>query len=134
MFSKAIFVGHLGADPDMRYTPQGQAVCSFRIAVSRKWGEGKEETLWVKVSTWGNLAETCSKFLTKGRLVLVEGDRLKVDAYTNKEGQPAASLELTAQTVKFLGGRGDNGGSGQPTQTQAADVGNVNQSLDEIPF
>ena len=131
MYAKVVFVGYLGGEPEMRYTPNGQAVCNFRMAVTRKWGQGQEETLWVKVVTWGSLAETRSKFLAKGRLVLVEGDRLKVDAYTNREGQPAASLELTAQTVKFLS-KGE-GGNGQ-AQAAPADVSNATTSWDEIPF
>lgn len=135
MFAKVIFVGHLGNDPEMRYTPQGQGVCSFRMAVSRKWGDGqggtKEETLWVRVSVWGKTAEACSQYLSKGKLVLVEGDRLTLNVYANKEGQPAASLELTAQTVKFLS-KGE-GGNGQQ-QNAPADVSNASQSWDEIPF
>ena len=129
MYSTHVLVGHLGSEPEMRYTPNGQAVCSFRMAVSHKWtgkdGTTQEQTTWYRVSTWGKLAETCSQYLSKGKLVLVEGDRLETKPYANKEGQPAASLELTAQTVKFLSkGEGGNGNG----------VSNASQSWDEIPF
>lgn len=144
MYSKHVLVGYLGRDPEMRYTPNGQAVCSFSVAVSRKWtdaqGQPHDETTWYKVSTWGKLAETCNQYLTKGQMVLVEGDRIKLDAYTNREGQPTASVELTAQTVKFLGRReGGAGGQGQGTgggrqNTVPAYDGPSQMSEDEIPF
>ncbi|MCW5850931.1 MAG: single-stranded DNA-binding protein [Anaerolineae bacterium] len=132
----------------MRYTPNGQAVCSFSMAVNRRWtdpqGAVHDETTWYRVSTWGKLAETCSQYLTKGRLVLVEGERLKVNAFTNREGQAAASIELTAQTVKFLGGRDGAQGQGAPAQGAAggrpannavpAYEGYGQMSEDEIPF
>jgi single-strand DNA-binding protein len=143
MYSKHVLIGHLGSDPEMRYTPNGQAVCSWRMAVNRRWVDAQnqqhDETTWYKVSTWGKLAETCNQYLAKGRLVLVEGDRLKVDAYTNREGQPAASMEVTAQTVKFLGGRegvqgqGQGASGGRPNTVPAYD-GPGQMSEDEIPF
>lgn len=111
MYSNIVLVGYVGADPELRYTPGGQAVCNFRMAVSRKWtqnGESHEETTWYRVATWAKLAEICGQYVHKGSLVLVEGDRMTVNVYTNKQGQPAASLELTAQTVKFLGGKGQS--------------------------
>lgn len=142
MYSKHVLVGYLGADPEMRYTPSGQAVCSFRMAVSRRWTDAQgamhDETTWYRVSTWGKLAETCSQYLAKGRLVLVEGDRLAVNTYTNREGQAAASLELTAQTVKFLGGRdsapGAGGGAGRASGGVPAYEGGNPMAEDEIPF
>lgn len=110
MYAKHVIVGNLGNDPEMRYTPTGQAVCSFSIAVNRTWtdaqGQKHDETTWYKVATWGKLAEVCSQHLHKGEAALVESDRLKVSPYLNREGQAAASLEIpAATTVKFLGGR-----------------------------
>jgi single-strand DNA-binding protein len=141
MYSKHVLVGYLGRDPEMRYTPNGQAVCSFSVAVSRRWtdaqGGQQEETTWYRVSTWGKLAEQCNQYLTKGRLVLVEGDRIKVNTFTNREGQTGTSLDLTAQTVRFLGGR--EGGQGQGMSggrqnTVPAYDGPGQMSEDEIPF
>ncbi len=142
MYSKHILIGNLGSDPEMRYTPTGQAVCSFSVAVNRRWtdaqGQSHDETTWYRVSTWGKLAETCSQYLAKGRMVLVEGDRIKVNPYLNREGQAAATMELTAQTVKFLGGRegaasgGAGGASRAPGAVPAYEGGQISE--DEIPF
>jgi single-strand DNA-binding protein len=111
MYSKFIIVGNLGADPEMRYTPNGTPVTTFRIATNRRWtdseGQQREETTWFRVTTWGKLAETCNQYLSKGRQVLVEGDRIQASPYLNRAGEPAASLELTARSVRFLGTRAD---------------------------
>jgi len=110
MYQKTVIVGHLGADPEMRYTPSGVPVTTFRVATNRVWtnqeGERQEKTTWFRVTAWRRLAETCNEYLSKGRLVLVEGD-IDASAWTTSEGEPRATLELTARTVKFLGGRGE---------------------------
>lgn len=114
MWHKIIVVGNLGKDPDMRYTPSGQAVTSFSVATSRTYtatnGEQAKETIWFRVSTWGKSAEACNQYLKKGAKVLVEG-RLTPDkgtgnprVYTNKDGVASASFEITAVEVKFLDG------------------------------
>lgn len=130
MFLRIILIGHLGADPELRYTPSGQPVTSFRMATTRRWndresGEGREETTWFRVTVWGKQAEACNEFLSKGRLVLVEADRIQASPYLNKEGQPAASLEITARAVRFLGGRGAQAEEG-PAE--------IPEDLDAIPF
>ena len=107
MYQKTIVIGHLGRDPEMRYTASGQAVTSFSMATTRKWtgsdGELREKTTWFRVTAWGKLAELCNQYLSKGRLVLVEGD-IDASAWVAQDGQPRASLELTARNVRFLGG------------------------------
>lgn len=119
MFHTVILIGNLGRDPEMRYTPSGQPVTSFSVATNRRYtnanGEQVEETLWFRVTTWGKLAETCNQYLKKGSKVLVEG-RLTGDPRTGgpriwngQDGQPRASFEITAQTVRFLSARGDEG-------------------------
>ncbi len=135
MYQKTIVIGHLGRDPEMRYTPSGAPVTSFSIATTRKWtnasGESQEKTTWFRVTCWRKLAEMTAQYLTKGRLVLVEGD-IDASAWTDKEGNPRASLELTAYTVKFLGGRGEGGeGAGGPGAAPA-EGGPVSE--DDIPF
>lgn len=121
MYSNHVIIGNLGHDPELRYLPSGVTVCSFSVAVNRKYtdrdGQTHDETTWYKVTTWGKLAETCSQYLVKGRQVLVEGDRLQARAYLNKQGEAAASLELSAKTVKFLGSRD----SGETAPTSRAD-------------
>jgi len=101
-------VGNLGRDPEMRFTPTGQAVTQFSLAVTRQWGQGdakQKETIWVQVSTWDKLAETVAKELSKGQQVLVKG-YLKPDTQTGgprvwarRDGTSGASFELTAQEV-----------------------------------
>ena len=105
---QTIIVGNLGRDPEMRYTQDGTAVCSFSVAVSERWtdrrsGERRERTTWYRVSAWRELGETCNRFLSKGRQVMVIG-RVSVNAYTNREGVASASLEMQAREVRFLGG------------------------------
>jgi single-strand DNA-binding protein len=144
MYQKLTIVGNLGRDPELRYTPSGQAVCNFSVATSRRWtgsdGNSQEETVWFRVSTWGKLAETCNQYLSKGRQVFVEG-RMTVDKETGgprvwqaQDGSWRASYEVTALEVKFLGNRGDSGGfdSGGGNAAGSADAPAVME--DEIPF
>jgi single-strand DNA-binding protein len=110
MYQSTTVIGHLGRDPEMRYTSSGMAVCSFSVATTRKWtgkdGAQQEKTTWFRVSAWGKLGEVCNQYLAKGRLVMVEGE-VDASAYTPKDGgDPKATLELRANTVKFLGGKG----------------------------
>jgi single-strand DNA-binding protein len=132
-----IIVGNLGREPEMRYTPSGQPVTSFSIASNRSYmntgGEKVDETIWFRVTTWGKQAETCNQFLHKGSRVLVEG-RLTPDKnggpriWTNKDGQPAASFEINASTVRFLSARGE--GTGEPAMDGMGSDGGG----DDIPF
>lgn len=146
MYHKITIVGNLGRDPEMRYTPSGQAVTNFNVATSRKWtnneGQIQEETVWFRVSTWGKLAETCNQYLSKGRQVFVEG-RMTVDketggprVWTDQNGTPRASYEVTALDVKFLGTRGDSGGYNNSSDSSFSDSGGAEVGIaeDEIPF
>ncbi len=116
MYQSITIVGYLGGDPEMRYTPSGQAVTNFSVATSRRYtssdGTQVNETTWFRVSVWGKSAETTNQYLRKGSKVLVEG-RLNPDSQTGGpriwEGQsgPRASFEITANTVRFLSSRGE---------------------------
>jgi single-strand DNA-binding protein len=112
--NKVILVGNLGADPDMRYTPSGQGVCELRIATSESWndknGQRQERTEWHRVVVWGKRAEVCSKYLSKGRQVFVEG-RIQTRTYDDKEGNKKYITEIIAADVQFLGGGGRDGAS-----------------------
>jgi len=107
MWHKIIFVGNLGRDPEMRYTPKGTAVTSFNVAVNEGYGDNKE-TVWFRVSVWGNQAEACKEYLVAGQQVLVEG-KLKPDESGNpkiferKDGSTGSSYEVWSSDVKFLG-------------------------------
>jgi single-strand DNA-binding protein len=118
-FHTIILVGNLGKDPEMRYTPSGQAVTNLSVAVDESYtnnnGERVKRTNWFRVTTWGKQAETCNQYLKKGRKVLVEG-RLIGDekgnprTFTRNDGTPGASFEVNASTVRFLSSRSDDEG------------------------
>lgn len=111
MWHQTIIVGNVGRNPELRYLQSGTAVCDFSVAVSESWtdsatNERREKTTWYRVSAWGRLGETCNQYLQKGRQVMVVGT-VEARAYTDKSGEPAASLELRARDVRFLGGKPD---------------------------
>ena len=115
MVNKVILVGNLGKDPQTRSTPNGQEVATLTVATSEKFkgkdGELQERTEWHTVVVWGKQAESCGKYLTKGRQVYVEG-RLATRKWTDKEGAERYTTEVVAENVKFLGGGGDKKAGG----------------------
>lgn len=139
MFHKVILVGNLGRDPEMRYTPSGTPVTTLSVATNRTYtanGQPVKETAWFRVSVWGKQAEACNEYLKKGRTVLVEG-RLNPDkesggprVWTGQDGQARASFEVTADTVRFLGG----GGGGREGEPMAEPAGGAAATEDEMPF
>lgn len=96
-------IGHLGKDPEMRFTANGDPVTTFSVACSSKYKD-KESTEWFNVVAWGKLAETCNQYLTKGQLVYVEG-RLQTRTWQSDDGQKHYKAEVIASKVLFLGGR-----------------------------
>ena len=122
MYQQITIVGYLGSEPDMRFTPNGQAVTSFSVATSNKYtnnsGQRVDETTWFRVSVWGAQAESCNQYLHKGSPVLVVG-RLRPDpqtgsprTFTRQDGSTGVSFEVTAQSVKFLPSGGSKGTGG----------------------
>lgn len=110
MFNRIILIGNLTKDPELRYTPQGTPVSTFRIAVNTRYkqsDEAREDTLFIDVVTFGKQAETCSQYLNKGKSVLVEG-RLQERRWES-EGQQRSKFEVVAQTVRFLTRKGAEG-------------------------
>ena len=112
--NKVILVGNLGRDPELRYTQGGTAVANLSVATTRRWrnkqtNEMVEETEWHRVSVWGQTAEHCNNYLSKGRQVYVEG-RLRTRSYDDKDGNKRYSTEIVADVVQFLGGQGGGGG------------------------
>jgi single-strand DNA-binding protein len=111
--NKVIIIGNLGRDPELRYTSNGNPVCQLSVATTRGYtnrnNDRVEETEWHRVVVWGKTAEHCSRYLAKGRQVYVEG-RLQTRSYEDKEGIKRYSTEIVAETVQFLGGRGEGGG------------------------
>ena len=140
MYQKIVIVGRLGRDPEMRFTPTGQAVTSFSVATDRQYndqsGKPVKETVWFRVTAWGKLAETCNNFLQKGKMVLVEW-RLSVDAktggpriWTGQDGTPRASYEIVAGTVKFLSARSEGAAGGAAAVEEDIEAA----PGEEIPF
>ena len=115
--NKAILIGNLGRDPELRYTQNGQAVTNFSLATSESWtdknGERSEKTEWHRIVAWAKTAELCAQYLSKGRTVYIEG-RLQTRDWEDKEGVKRQTTEIVANTVQFLGGpRGEGGGGNQ---------------------
>jgi len=138
MYQNLIIVGNLGRDPEMRYTPSGQAVTNFNVATNRKYttsdGNKVEETTWFRISAWGKTAEVCNQYLKKGSKVLVEG-RLNPDPdtggpkiWTRQDGTSAASFELTANQVRFLSTRVEDEGAYTADNSQGI------SEPEDIPF
>jgi single-strand DNA-binding protein len=109
-FNKITIVGYLGRDPELRYTPQGTALCKMSIATTERrknaTGEMEEHTTWFRVTAWGRQAELANEYLAKGRQVYIEG-RLRLEEYTDREGQKRFSAEVSATEIQFLGHRSE---------------------------
>lgn len=140
MYQQITLIGNLGNDPEMRYTPSGVPVASFNLAVNRSWtgqdGQRQDKTTWFRISVWNKQAETVSQYLSKGRQVLVIGEVEEARAYTDRDGNARASLEVKAQSVRFLGQRGDApmGGSFNQTAPASAGAGAAEVQDEDIPF
>lgn len=110
--AKAIIIGNLGKEPDLRYTPQGVAVCDFSVAVNSK---KDDKPLWVKVTVWRQQAENASKYLKKGSPVYIEG-RLSLEEWTDRDGNTRQTLSVAATDMHFLG-KSDRGDAYEPETT-----------------
>jgi single-strand DNA-binding protein len=138
--NKAILIGNLGNDPEVRYTPSGVAVATFNIATSEEWkdkdsGEKKQRTEWHRIVAWRRLGEICGEYLSKGKQVYVEG-RIQTNAWEDKEGIKRYTTEIIANTVQFLGGR-DAGDSPRPQDPPIAEYSGApsqGPGDDDIPF
>jgi single-strand DNA-binding protein len=106
--NKAMIIGRLGRDPEMRYTPSGRPVTTFSVATSRSWntseGERRTETEWFNIVAWGSLAEICKQYLNKGQQVYIEG-RLQTRHWDDSEGNKHSSTEIVANEMIMLGDR-----------------------------
>jgi single-strand DNA-binding protein len=142
-YNKLIAFGHLGQDPELRYTPQGTAVCNFSMATSEKYrgknGEKLERTTWLKVTVWGKQAENAAKYLAKGRKAYVEG-RMHVEEWTDREGKSRHTVEVNASEVQYLDSAGDSNGEHEERRParntkkndEALSLDDIDD--DEIPF
>ena len=127
-FNKVMLMGNLTRDPELRYTSNGSAVTSFGLAVNRKFKQGeewKDEVCFVDITVWGKQGENCAEYLSKGRPAFIEGF-LKFSTWES-DGQKRNKLEVVANTVQFLGSRGDSSGETSGEQTPKPDE-------DDVPF
>lgn len=129
MLNRAILIGRLTKDPELKYTPSGKAVTSFTLAVDRTFSgqDGKKEADFINVVTWNKLAETSANYLKKGRLTAVEG-RIQIRNYDNNEGKKVYVTEIIADNVRFLES------SGQGSQTNQSKSNNDDPFADGTPI
>ncbi|MEP6704984.1 MAG: single-stranded DNA-binding protein [Acidobacteriota bacterium] len=149
-FNKIIIVGNLGRDPELRYTPQGVAVCNFSLATNEKKrdksGEMQDVTTWFRVTLWRNQAENAAKYLTKGSPVYVEG-RLGVEEWTDRDGNNRHTLEVQGTEMHFISAGARGGGdeysgdasapaefAGPASGASGAATAPAPSSDDDIPF
>jgi single-strand DNA-binding protein len=143
--NRVVLLGNLTRDPELRHTPSGTAVCSLRIAVNTRrkdgqTGEWTEKPNYFDVTVWGNQGENCAQYLSKGRPVAIDG-RLEWREWDAQDGTKRQAVEIIADSVQFLGSRGE-GGEGQAqfvpagaaAQTENADFGGGGAADDDIPF
>lgn len=147
--NKVILIGNLGADPETRYLPNGDAVTNLRLATTETWkdknGEKQEKTEWHRISLYRRLAEVAGEYLKKGSAVYIEG-RLETRKWQDKEGQDRYTTEIVANEMKMLGGRGGSSGesseresprdsgAGAPSKPANKKPSSVDDFDDDIPF
>lgn len=141
--NRAMIIGRLGNDPDMRYLPSGEAVANLSIATSETWkdkdGNKKESTEWHRVSFFGKIAEVCGQYLKKGGLVYVEG-KIQTRKWQDKEGQDRYTTEIRGERMQMLSGRAEGAGNNsepkEPPKSgnSGGGQGGFNDFEDDIPF
>lgn len=134
--NKVIFIGNLGADPELRYTAGGKAVATFNLATSEQWtgkdGEKTERTEWHRIVAWARLAEICGEYLRKGSQVFIEG-RLQTRAWEDRDGNKRYTTEIVAQTMQMLGTPA-RGIEAKPKEERYPPEEPVSIPDDDIPF
>ena len=137
MVNKCFLIGNLGKDPELRFTQNGKAVCNFSIATTERWTDGEgnkqESTTWHSIVAWGKQAESCGKYLVKGRTVYVEG-RLTTRSWDGKDGKKNYKTEIVAENVRFLGGGQKKEGEERPVAQNEEEKPKGEAFDDSIPF
>lgn len=139
--NKAIVVGSLGKDPEMRYLPNGDAVCNFSVATSESWkdkttGDKKEATEWHRINFFGKLAEVCGQYLKKGSLVYIDGS-IHTRKWKDKDGTDRYSTEIKGQSMQMLGGKKESSGdttSDKPKDESSRPPSGFEDFPDDIPY
>ncbi len=135
--NKAIIIGRLGADPEVKELSTGQKVCNFNIATSETWndrnGQKQERTEWHRIVVWGKTAELCGQYLSKGRQVFLEG-RLQTRSWEDAQGQKRYTTEIVANHVQFLGSRNNNAEQTQNATPHHEFASEPSFETEDIPF
>jgi single-strand DNA-binding protein len=132
--NKAILIGNLGKDPELRYTPGGQPTSSFSLATTDRWtdrnGQKQERTEWHNIVAWGKLAELVNQYLKKGRSAYVEG-RIATRSWDDRDGNKKYRTEIIASQIQFLGGPGQTGGDAVPDAPESVSKTGAESAADQ---
>lgn len=138
--NKAIILGNLGKDPEVRYTPDGKAVTTFSVATTERYkdreGNSQERTEWHRIVVWDRLAEICGEYLSKGKSVYVEGS-IRTRSWDDREGNKRYTTEIVGRTVQFLSPRGESGrqsGGPPPPEDDFSYEEGGGMTDDDVPF
>ena len=137
MVNKAILVGRLGKDPEVRYTPDGAMVTNFNLATDEQWkdknGEKVQKTEWHRIVTFGKLAEICGNYLVKGKLIFVEG-RIQTRSWEDKEGVKRYTTEIVANNMQMLDSKGQNKADESSSDSTSTNSAGTSTPMDDVPF
>lgn len=140
MVNKAILIGRLGRDPEVRYTSSGTAVCNFSLATDEVFqdrnGEKQRRTEWHNIVTWRRLAEICGQYLTKGKLIYIEG-KIQTREWDDRDGNKRRTTEIVALQMQMLGGPGEQGSGSRTSDPQGGETSDsmeIGITDDDIPF
>jgi single-strand DNA-binding protein len=135
--NKVMIIGHLGRDPEMRYTPSGRPVTTYSVATSRSWnttdGERRSDTEWFNVVAWGSLAEICKQYLAKGQQVYIEG-RLQTRRWEDDDGNKRTTVEIVAKEMIMLGDRKKKNDQDSAEDATEFETNGLDTEEDEFPF
>jgi single-strand DNA-binding protein len=137
MVNKAILIGRLGKDPEVRYTPDGAMVTNFNLATDEQWkdknGEKVQKTEWHRIVAFGKLAEICGNYLVKGKLIFVEG-RIQTRSWEDKEGVKRYTTEIVANNMQMLDSKGQNKADESSSDSTSTNVAGSSTPMDDVPF
>jgi single-strand DNA-binding protein len=135
--NKVMIIGHLGRDPEMRYTPSGRPVTTYSVATSRSWntsdGDRRSDTEWFNVVAWGSLAEICKQYLVKGQQVYIEG-RLQTRRWEDDDGNKRTTVEIVAKEMIMLGDRKKKSDQESDEDATEFETNGFDTEEDEFPF
>ena len=137
MVNKAILIGRLGKDPEVRYTPDGAMVTNFNLATDEQWkdknGEKVQKTEWHRIVAFGKLAEICGNYLVKGKLIFVEG-RIQTRSWEDKEGVKRYTTEIVANNMQMLDSKGQNKADESSSDSMSSNSASSSTPVDDVPF